>query len=235
MTASSSTTTYRSRGFVAPMLVALAALALLLLAVPTARRPVRLAKLLSQSPPEKLPVPVAGVKASRLSNTWGAARSGGRRHEGIDIFARRSTPVRSTTEGVVVSTASNRLGGTCIVVMGPGGHRHYYAHLERHGRYGVGDWVGAGDTIGYVGNSGNARSTPPHLHYGIYTASGAINPYPLLSSERPASELKQKKLKKKKKPRVKRSAAKTDRSKKARVPSRSAGKRPASERSDRAQ
>jgi peptidoglycan LD-endopeptidase LytH len=172
-----------------PALLAIAAcLAVAMLVVPAARQPARVATLLAQSPPRALPVPVAGVSPARLANTWGAARSGGRRHEGIDIFARRNTPIRSTTEGVVVSTASNPLGGRCIVVMGPAGQRHYYAHLERHGRYATGDWVGAGDTIGYVGNTGNARTTPPHLHYGIYTASGAINPYPLLAKAGPVSK-----------------------------------------------
>jgi peptidoglycan LD-endopeptidase LytH len=167
------------------LLIGVAAVAaFLLLAPPEARQPARVAALLARTPPRSLPVPVAGVRASGLSNTWGAARSGGRRHEGIDIFAHRNTPIRSTTEGLVVSTSPNPLGGRCIVVLGPGGQRHYYAHLERHGRFETGDWVRAGDTIGFVGNSGNARTTPPHLHYGIYTANGAINPFPLLA--RPA-------------------------------------------------
>jgi murein DD-endopeptidase MepM/ murein hydrolase activator NlpD len=184
-----------------PVLLALGAvLALLMLLVPATRNPPRVAALLAQRPPSTLPVPVAGVRPAHLSNTWGAARSGGRRHEGIDIFARRNTPIRSTTEGVVVSTSPNALGGECIVVMGPGGHRHYYAHLERHGRYDEGDWVNTGDTIGYVGNSGNARTTPPHLHYGIYTASGAINPYPFLAKSSRSGVIRKASLKKKAKP-----------------------------------
>ena len=187
-----------------PVLLALGAvLALLMLLVPATRNPPRVAALLAQRPPSTLPVPVAGVRPAHLSNTWGAARSGGRRHEGIDIFARRNTPIRSTTEGVVVSTSPNALGGECIVVMGPGGHRHYYAHLERHGRYGEGDWVDAGDTIGYVGNSGNARTTPPHLHYGIYTAGGAINPYPFLAKSSGRGVVKQASPRKKSKPKRK--------------------------------
>jgi murein DD-endopeptidase MepM/ murein hydrolase activator NlpD len=66
-------------------------------------------------------------------------------------------------------------------VLGPGGQRHYYAHLDRFAGVFAGMRVQAGTLLGYVGNSGNAKGTPPHLHYGIYTASGAINPYPLLA------------------------------------------------------
>ncbi|KQR41233.1 M23 family metallopeptidase [Deinococcus sp. Leaf326] len=124
-----------------------------------------------------LPTPLPG---RALTDTWGAARSQGRRHEGTDIFAPRGTPVRATTRGVVVNRGENTLGGRTMMILGPGGQRHYYAHLERYPEFQEGDWVEAGDTVGYVGDSGNARGTPPHLHYGIYTASGAVNPYPLL-------------------------------------------------------
>jgi peptidoglycan LD-endopeptidase LytH len=81
---------------------------------------------------------------------------------------------------VVVRKGTNTLGGLVISVIGPGGQVHYYAHLERYGDFKALDWVKQGDIIGYVGNTGNAATTPPHLHYGIYTASGAIDPYPLL-------------------------------------------------------
>ena len=124
-----------------------------------------------------LPNPLPG---QRLVDTWGGARSGGRRHEGIDIFARRDTPVRATTEGVVLNVGPNNLGGRTVMLLGPGGQRHYYAHLERYPRLSPGDWVEAGDVVGYVGDSGNARGTPTHVHYGIYAAGGALNPYPLL-------------------------------------------------------
>lgn len=126
-----------------------------------------------------LPNPVAGAA---LHDTWGAARSGGRKHEGIDIFADRNTPVRSTGVGVVLNIGENNLGGRTVMVLGPAGQRHYYAHLERYpAELTEGDWVEAGDTLGYVGDSGNAQGTPPHLHYGIYTLQGAVNPYPLLN------------------------------------------------------
>jgi murein DD-endopeptidase MepM/ murein hydrolase activator NlpD len=61
---------------------------------------------------------------------------------------------------------------------------HYYAHLERFGEFERGDLVMAGDIVGYVGNTGNARGTPPHLHYGVYAPGvGAINPFPLLQQD----------------------------------------------------
>jgi murein DD-endopeptidase MepM/ murein hydrolase activator NlpD len=68
-----------------------------------------------------------------------------------------------------------------VAVFGPAGHTHYYAHLDQFAGAGRGDRVQVGTVLGTVGNTGNARTTPPHLHYGIYTDSGAINPYPLLS------------------------------------------------------
>ena len=95
----------------------------------------RQARLLAADPPASLPVPVDGVRPSGLVDTWGAARSGGRRHEGIDIFARRRTPVRSTTEGIVTRRGGNPLGGRTVTVLGPGGWRHYYAHLDRYGAW----------------------------------------------------------------------------------------------------
>ena len=135
-----------------------------------------------EAPPEWLPVPVAGIRSSQLRDTWGAARSGGRSHEGIDIPARRGTPVLSVSHGVVSAVQERELGGNTVSVLGPGGYSHYYAHLDSYGRYLPGDRVAEGDTLGYVGDTGNAKGTTPHLHYGIYTSGGAINPFPLLTS-----------------------------------------------------
>ncbi|BDP42688.1 peptidase M23 [Deinococcus aetherius] len=127
-----------------------------------------------------LPNPLPG---RNLVDTWGAARSEGRRHEGVDIFAPRDTPIRATTRGVVLNVGENRLGGRTVMVLGPGRQRHYYAHLERYADIREGQWIEAGDVVGSVGDSGNAQGTPTHLHYGIYTAGGAVNPYPLLRQE----------------------------------------------------
>jgi murein DD-endopeptidase MepM/ murein hydrolase activator NlpD len=134
-------------------------------------------------PPDTLPVPVDDVRATALRDTWHAARGRGRRHEGIDIFAARGTPVRATTEGVVARIGENRLGGRVVWITGPGRQRHYYAHLDRVADIQVGQRIAPGTVVGYVGNTGNARRTPPHLHYGIYTREGAINPFPLLTAE----------------------------------------------------
>ncbi|MGP4789712.1 M23 family metallopeptidase [Psychrobacter sp. 1Y11] len=124
-----------------------------------------------------LPSPLPG---QHLTDTWGAARSAGRSHEGIDIFAERNTPVQATTHGIVSKVGENNLGGRVVVIVGPGGAGHYYAHLEEYGDIEVNDWIESGDTIGYVGDSGNAKGTPPHVHYGIYIKGSAVNPYPLL-------------------------------------------------------
>ncbi|ENU86579.1 hypothetical protein F973_00786 [Acinetobacter sp. CIP 102129] len=132
----------------------------------------------------RLPVPVKGISRNQLRDTWGSARSHGRSHEGIDIMAERGTKVYSATEGLVADLRNNNLGGKVIWLLGPSGSWHYYAHLDGHKRgLNVGDYVHKGDLIGYVGNTGNARHTAPHLHYGIYLngkGRGAVNPYSYL-------------------------------------------------------
>lgn len=139
--------------------------------------------LLRQQPPQNnsLPSPLTG---QHLTDTWGGARSEGRTHEGIDIFAPRGTPIASTTQGVVSKVGDDRLGGQVVFIVGPGGVSHYYAHLEEYADIRVNDWVDAGDIIGYVGNSGNAKGTPPHVHYGVYINGSAVNPYPLLVKDK---------------------------------------------------
>ena len=134
--------------------------------------------------PEQLPVPVSKVKTRQLQDTWGASRSNGRLHEGIDIMAPRGTKVYSTTSGLVADLRDNSLGGLVVWILGPAGSWHYYAHLDEHKRgLKVGDYIEAGDLLGYVGNSGNARHTASHLHYAIYLQGkgrGAVNPFPYL-------------------------------------------------------
>ena len=135
--------------------------------------------LLQQELPTENSLP-SPLPEQHLTDTWGAARSQGRSHEGIDIFAARGTPIRATTQGIVSKVGENTLGGRVVVVVGPGGAGHYYAHLEDYADISPNDWVNAGDIIGYVGDSGNAKGTPPHVHYGIYISGSAVNPYPLL-------------------------------------------------------
>ncbi|WP_312087819.1 M23 family metallopeptidase [Acinetobacter variabilis] len=134
--------------------------------------------------PSSLTIPVDRVQARELKDTWGASRSSGRLHEGIDILAPRGTKVRSATPGLIADLRNNNLGGKVVWILGPGGTWHYYAHLDGHKRgLKVGDYVKKGDVIGYVGNTGNARHTAPHLHYGLYLngkGRGVVNPYPYL-------------------------------------------------------
>lgn len=141
-------------------------------------------RLKAMSLPARLPIPVDQVKNKQLKDTWGASRSSGRIHEGIDILAPKGTKVYSTTDGLIGSMKNNNLGGTVIWILGPAGTWHYYAHLEGHKRgLKEGDFVKKGAHIGYVGNTGNARHTAPHLHYGLYLSGrgrGAVNPYPYL-------------------------------------------------------
>lgn len=143
--------------------------------------PFRLAQLSAREPDSTLIMPVEGVLVAQVADTWGAPRSGGRRHEGQDILAPRGTPIYSATEGYAVSIAEGGLGGKKIFVLGAGGRRYYYAHLDAFSEtLEQNDYVTPETVLGYVGDTGNARGTPPHLHFGVYTQSGATNPLPLL-------------------------------------------------------
>ena len=77
---------------------------------------------------------MARVQARELQDTWGASRSRGRLHEGIDIMAPRGTKVFSATEGLIADLRNNNLGGKVVWILGPGGSWHYYAHLDGHKR-----------------------------------------------------------------------------------------------------
>jgi murein DD-endopeptidase MepM/ murein hydrolase activator NlpD len=164
------------------LLLAILLNALIGLGGPFIQMSLYLARLATLRAPTHLRVPVDNVRVSALRDTWHAHRGGGRRHEGIDIFAPRGTPVRATTEGVVTRIGVNSLGGKAVWVLGPGRQRHYYAHLDGFAGVYTGQRVQAGTILGYVGNTGNASRTPSHLHYGIYTWTGAVNPFPLLTA-----------------------------------------------------
>ncbi|HEU4472947.1 MAG TPA: M23 family metallopeptidase [Flavisolibacter sp.] len=127
--------------------------------------------------------PVAG-KSGRIGSFWGADRDGGARsHEGIDIFAPKRTPVVAAADGTVSSVTENKLGGLVVFFRPKGRNLNlYYAHLDEQ-LVSAGEMVKAGDTLGLVGNTGNARTTPPHLHFGIYTMGGAIDPLPFVNPE----------------------------------------------------
>lgn len=120
--------------------------------------------------------PVAGPHS--YIDSFGAPR-GGRRHQGIDIFAPYGTPVVACVDGRVRISYS-RLGGKSIWLHGNDGNSYYYAHLSGFA-VSSGTKVSAGRVIGYVGNSGNARGGAPHLHFEIRLGGGrVINPYPIL-------------------------------------------------------
>lgn len=138
---------------------------------------------LSISVGPSLAFPVAGGKA-RIGSLWGDPRdAGARSHEGIDIFAPKRTPVVAAADGTVHRVGENNLGGKVIFLRPQGRNMSlYYAHLDSQ-LVSSGDRVSIGDTIGLVGNTGNARSTPPHLHFGIYALGGAINPYTFINPD----------------------------------------------------
>lgn len=123
-----------------------------------------------------LAFPVERARDRDIGSIWGDPRGNGRRHEGIDIFARRGTPVLAAGAGRVARVGTSTLGGNVVWVRDDRGYSHYYAHLDQAVAI-EGSRIVAGDTIGFVGNSGNARRTPPHLHFGIYRrGEGAVNP-----------------------------------------------------------
>ena len=129
--------------------------------------------------------PVDPAGKPKFSDTWGAPRSGGRTHEGTDIFAPEDTPVLAVEDGKV-SASSTKLGGLNVQLDTADGTRYYYAHLSGVAGSGWPRQVKAGEVIGYVGHTGDAQNTPPHLHFGIYPAGGgAVDPYDALSAVAP--------------------------------------------------
>ena len=115
------------------------------------------------------------VPGSSFSSTFGAPRSGGRRHQGVDMMAGRGTSIYAVVSGSV-SHSSSGLGGNQIWLHGSDGNTYFYAHLSAY--VGGGGAVNAGDEIGKVGDTGNARGTP-HLHFEIHPGGGAaVDPYP---------------------------------------------------------
>ncbi|HUQ82505.1 MAG TPA: peptidoglycan DD-metalloendopeptidase family protein [Gemmatimonadaceae bacterium] len=138
-----------------------------------------------------LAFPVSGKDSRAVKSFFGADRdAGARQHHGIDIFASRGTPVLAAARGTVRSVSPNNLGGNVVWLSDYArGQTLYYAHLDRH-NVTAGQQVEIGDTLGFVGNTGNARTTPPHLHFGVYRrGQGPLDPYPFVyrSAARPAA------------------------------------------------
>lgn len=125
--------------------------------------------------------PLKSLKRSQIQSFYGAGRDENtRKHEGVDIFAPFRTPVVAAAGGTVTGVGQNNLGGK-VVWLRPEQENYtlYYAHLDEQ-LVTQGQRVAKGDTLGLVGNTGNAKTTPPHLHFGIYTSGGAIDPLPFI-------------------------------------------------------
>lgn len=153
--------------------------------------------IVTQTLERELVIPVDGVSARSLVDTWGAARHEGRKHEGIDIMAPAGTPVRATAAGRIAKLFQSVRGGTTIYEFDQSGRFiFYYAHLQAYALgVHVGQVVEQGQLIAYVGATGN--TTTPHLHFEIQRAVApaqwwrgvAVNPYvPLKTARLPASE-----------------------------------------------
>lgn len=117
-----------------------------------------------------------------FTDTWHAARSGGRRHQGTDVFAPHGSPAYAVVDGVVDKWSGGGLGGIALWLRGDDGTRYYYAHNSANVAP-VGARVRAGELIAYVGKTGNAETTPPHVHFEAHPGGGpAHNPYPWLAA-----------------------------------------------------
>ncbi len=142
-----------------------------------------------------LDFPVAGTKA-KAGSFWGDDRDGGKRsHEGIDIFAPKSTPAIAAADGYITNVQEGGLGGKTVWMrVADRNISLYYAHLDKQ-LVEAGQRVKKGDTLGLVGNTGNARFTPAHLHFGIYSYLGAVDPWPFVNKTiKSAGEVKPKEL-----------------------------------------
>jgi murein DD-endopeptidase MepM/ murein hydrolase activator NlpD len=140
------------------------------------------------APAPSLVFPVSGARG--IQSVFGDPRDAGRRrHEGVDIFAKAGTPVISASDGIVAGVGETALGGRVVWVWDVSrGARYYYAHLQEQ-LVTAGTFVRAGQTLGTVGNTGNARTTAPHLHFGIYArGEGAIDPEAFIRPEAGSAE-----------------------------------------------
>ncbi|HWB88077.1 MAG TPA: M23 family metallopeptidase [Acidimicrobiia bacterium] len=150
----------------------------------------------SGEPPFEIVFPQE-VSATHFSSTYGARRSGGRRHRGNDLLAPRMTEVYAIADGVVVHVGINRLSGRNVRILHEGDWTSYYLHLNNDTPGSddgsapwtftvapgieVGAGVDAGQLIGWSGDSGNAEGTTPHTHFELHSDDRAIDPFDLLS------------------------------------------------------
>lgn len=127
--------------------------------------------------------PVKSSNSSHIQSIYGDGRdANSRKHEGIDIFAPFRSPALASAEGTIIRVNENKLGGK-VVWLRPKDKDYtlYYAHLDQQTAK-EGQAVLSGDTLGLIGNTGNARTTHPHLHFGIYTSSGTVDPQPFVNT-----------------------------------------------------
>jgi len=145
-----------------------------------------------QSPPAgSLMLPVSGIQANQLTDTFNQTRDGTRRHEALDIMAARGTPVLAASDGTVAKLFTSVPGGLTVYEFDPSqAYAYYYAHLDHYAAgLAEGQVLHRGDVIGYVGSTGNASEDAPHLHFAIFLLGvekqwwkgTPINPYPLLA------------------------------------------------------
>ncbi|MCG2591515.1 M23 family metallopeptidase [Ramlibacter sp. XY19] len=137
-----------------------------------------------------LGVPVQGIRAAQLHDNFSDTRSRGRKHKALDIMAPRGTPVLAADDGKVAKISSNKGGGLSVYQVDPSGAIvYYYAHLDRYAdNLRDGQPLRRGDVIGYVGTTGNAPETAPHLHFAVlvleqkgrWWGGEALNPYDAL-------------------------------------------------------
>jgi murein DD-endopeptidase MepM/ murein hydrolase activator NlpD len=142
---------------------------------------------------KNLLIPVAGVRANQLHDSFGDQRSEGRQHQALDIPAASGTPVLATTEGRIVKLFHSDKGGITLYELDPSGlYVYYYAHLSGYAPgISEGAQVSQGATIAYVGDTGNAGQGNFHLHFAIsklgpgdrWSGGTPVNPYPILAGK----------------------------------------------------
>lgn len=132
---------------------------------------------------KNLPLPVlVGVELSGITSNYGDVRSGGRKHEGLDIMAPMGSPIVSPTEAVVLKVGYGASAGYYVYTANPGGEVFAYMHLKDASPLKAGDELEEGDLIGYVGSTGNAKGSSPHLHFEV-RKNGPTDPFTRITRE----------------------------------------------------
>ena len=140
-------------------------------------------------------MPVDGAKVAEVASSFGDPRGSDRLHEGIDILAARGTPVRAAAPGTVRRVSESARGGLSVTIIGDDGLRYFYTHFDSFPE-GLAEeqQVGVDTVIGFVGNTGNAAATAPHLHFGVYRPGTdgpwswqPFDPLPFLIDRSPAT------------------------------------------------